>query len=140
MHSSNSACSSFKFKKSGNVPPNLTPFPLSFTLRYGTHSMDLHRALSGREKGVPTVVLAHQPRAASEAVMWNDVRLVLSGHTHAGQIFPWNIAIYLGNPFFVGLYEPLPGVFVYVSPGSMFYLIPFRHYRPEITHITLISS
>lgn len=102
--------------------------------------MDLHAALSGRQKGVPTVVLAHQPWAAVEAIMWNDVRLVLSGHTHAGQIFPAIIPIYFFNPFLVGLYEPRPGVFVYVNPGTLYYLVPFRHYRPEITAITLLSS
>ena len=51
--------------------------------------------------GVPTVVMAHQPKAAAEAIVLDDVRLVLAGHTHAGQIFPWNVAIYLGNPFLV---------------------------------------
>ena len=106
---------------------------------YGAHSMDLHTALSGRQKGIPTIVLAHQPWAATEAIMWNDVRLVLSGHTHAGQIFPWMIFAWVYNPYFVGLYEPRPGVFVYVSPGSLYYHVPFRHYRAEITHITLIS-
>ncbi len=103
--------------------------------------MDLHTALSGRKEGVPTIVLAHQPWAAVEAIMWNDVRLVLSGHTHGGQIFPAIPFIYLYNPFFVGLYEPRPSVFVHVSPGTVYYMLPFRHYyRPEITEITLISS
>ena len=112
--------------------------PLFTTLcSYGAHSMDLDAALSLRTEGTPTVVLAHQPRAALEAAQWSDVRLVLSGHTHAGQFFPWAIVSYLINPLFVGLYEPIPGVFVYVSPGSLFYLVPFRHYRPEITHFTL---
>ncbi len=101
--------------------------------------MDLHAALSGRQKGIPTIVLAHQPWAAVEAIMWEDVRLVLSGHTHAGQMFPTIIPVYLYNPFLVGLYEPQPGVFVYVSPGTLYYLVPFRHYRPELTCITLIS-
>ena len=102
--------------------------------------MDIHRALSGRSKHVPTIVLAHQPRAAAEAIYWNDVRLVLSGHTHAGQIFPFMIPVYLYNPFFVGLYEPLSHVYVYVSPGTHYYMLPYRHYRPEITHITLLTA
>lgn len=103
--------------------------------------MDLHSALSGRTKDIPTIVLAHQPKAAKEAIMWNDVRLVLSGHTHGGQVLPMFLHVYLFNPFFVGLYEPRPDVFVYVNPGSLYYLIPFRHiYKPEITHFTLISN
>lgn len=102
--------------------------------------MNIHSALSGRTQGVPTVVLAHQPRAAAEAIMWKDVRLVLSGHTHAGQILPAMPLVYLYNPFFVGLYEPRDNVFVYVNPGTVYYFLPFRHYRPEITVITLVSS
>ena len=109
------------------------------SLRYGSHSMDIHRALSGRTKGIPTIVLAHQPAAAAEAIEWEDVRLVLSGHTHAGQIFPLMIPIYLVNPFLAGLYEPYPKVFVYVNAGVNYFTVPFRHYRPEITHITLLS-
>lgn len=102
--------------------------------------MDLHRALSGRTNTVPTIVLAHQPKAAVEAIEWKDVRLVLSGHTHAGQVFPVMIGVYLYNPFFVGLYEPHTDVFVYVSPGVNYFTLPFRHYRPEITLLTLRSK
>ena len=74
--------------------------------------MDIHKALSGRTEKIPTIVLAHQPRAAAEAIHWNDVKLVLSGHTHAGQILPLMLPIYIYNPFFAGLYEPLPGTYV----------------------------
>lgn len=101
--------------------------------------MDLDAALSTRTKGIPTVVMAHQPSAALLTLEWSDVRLILAGHTHAGQFFPFAVAVYFINPFFVGLYEPRPGVFVYVSPGTVYYIVPFRHYRPEITHFTLIS-
>ena len=102
--------------------------------------MDIHAALSGRTKDIPTIVLAHQPRAAAEAIMWNDVRLVLSGHTHGGQFFPFMVTVYLFNPFFAGLYEPRENVYVYVSSGTLFYTVPFRHYRPEITYITIVSA
>ena len=108
--------------------------------RHGSHTMDIPAALTGRTKGVPTIVLAHQPRAAAKAIVWDDVRLVLSGHTHAGQFFPWMMVIYLVNPFFVGLYQPMPDVYVYVNPGTLYFMVPFRHYRPEITHITLFSA
>ena len=111
-----------------------------FFCSYGPHhAMDIDAALHSRTPGVPTVVMAHQPRAALETLGWSDVRLILAGHTHAGQFFPFSVFIYLLNPFFVGLYEPQPGVFVYVSPGTVYYVIPFRHYRPEITHFTLLS-
>lgn len=101
--------------------------------------MDLDAALKSRTQGTPTIVLAHQPKAALEAAQWSDVRLVLSGHTHAGQFFPSVTFVYFFNPLFVGLYEPSPGVFVYVNPGTLYYVVPFRHYRPEITYFTLQS-
>ena len=125
------------------LPPSLPLSPLSPppppSCSYGDHATDLNAALSSRTKGTPTIVLAHQPRAAMEAIQWSDVRLTLSGHTHGGQFFPYSVFVYFLNPLFVGLYEPSPGVFVYVSPGTLYYVIPFRHYRPEITYFTLQS-
>ena len=55
--------------------------------------MDIPAVLTGRTKDIPTIVLAHQPRAAAKAIVWDDVRLVLSGHTHGGQFFPWMMII-----------------------------------------------
>ncbi len=102
--------------------------------------MDIHQALSTRTKNIPTIVLAHQPKAAAEAIEWRDVNLILSGHTHAGQVLPFMLPVYLYNPFFVGLYQPYEGVFVYVSPGVNYFNLPLRHYRPGITYITLTTK
>ena len=100
----------------------------------------MKHALAGRDPGVPTIVLAHQPRAASEAIEWKDVHLVLCGHMHGGQMMPFTFSVYLFQPFFVGLYEPKPSVFVYVSPGTKYYLFPVRHwFYPEITLITIYN-
>jgi hypothetical protein len=46
---------------------------------------DLGRALSSRDAGVPTVLLAHDPALFPEAAR-AGVDLVLSGHTHGGQV------------------------------------------------------
>jgi predicted MPP superfamily phosphohydrolase len=46
---------------------------------------DLDRALSARPDGVPTILLAHDP-ADFPAAAARGVDLVLSGHTHGGQI------------------------------------------------------
>ena len=74
--------------------------------------MDLDAALSTRTKGIPTVVMAHQPSAALRTLDWSDVRLILSGHTHGGQFLSFCTGSLVYKTLsFVGLYEPRPGVF-----------------------------
>ena len=46
---------------------------------------DLEQTLAGRPEGVPTVLLAHYPESFSGAAA-RGVELVLSGHTHGGQL------------------------------------------------------
>eukprot|EP00062_Callorhinchus_milii_P021449 gi/632978180/ref/XP_007905764.1/ PREDICTED: transmembrane protein with metallophosphoesterase domain-like [Callorhinchus milii] len=106
-------------------------------LRYPGHGMDLEKALDGCSPTDAIVLLAHQPLAAKRALQTRpDISLILSGHTHAGQIFPLSIGAYLLNPFFVGLYKAGENSFIYVTPGTVFYGIPMRlGSRAEITEI-----
>ncbi|XP_076986012.1 transmembrane protein with metallophosphoesterase domain [Tamandua tetradactyla] len=108
-------------------------------LHYSGHGMDLVKALEGCSPDHTTVLLAHQPLAAKRALQARpDINLILSGHTHAGQIFPLNVAAYLLNPFFAGLYRVAQATFVYVSPGTAYYGIPMRlGSRAEITELLL---
>ncbi|MGH0162335.1 UNVERIFIED_CONTAM: hypothetical protein FKN15_049503 [Acipenser sinensis] len=103
--------------------------------------MDLEKALAGCSPDRAIVLLAHQPLAAKKALQARpDISLILSGHTHSGQIFPITIAAYLLNPFFSGLYKVGDRSFVYVTPGTMYYGIPMRiASRAEITEIILES-
>ncbi|XP_075403207.1 transmembrane protein with metallophosphoesterase domain [Tenrec ecaudatus] len=108
-------------------------------LHYSGHGMDLIKALEGCGPDHATILLAHQPLAAKRALQERpDINLILSGHTHAGQIFPLNVAAYLLNPFFAGLYRVAQTTFVYVSPGTAYYGIPMRlGSRAEITELIL---
>ncbi|XP_032987838.1 transmembrane protein with metallophosphoesterase domain [Rhinolophus ferrumequinum] len=108
-------------------------------LHYSGHGMDLVKALGGCSPDHTTILLAHQPLAAKRALQARpDINLILSGHTHAGQIFPLNVAAYLLNPFFAGLYQVAQTTFVYVSPGTAYYGIPMRlGSRAEITELIL---
>ncbi|XP_064642208.1 uncharacterized protein LOC135496679 isoform X1 [Lineus longissimus] len=36
--------------------------------------------------------------------LWNQSMIVLSGHTHGGQMFPGSILVYLVNTYYAGLY------------------------------------
>uniref|UniRef100_A0A671MIT1 Transmembrane protein with metallophosphoesterase domain n=1 Tax=Sinocyclocheilus anshuiensis TaxID=1608454 RepID=A0A671MIT1_9TELE len=108
-------------------------------LRYPGHGMDVEKALSGCSAESPIILLAHQPHAAKQALQQRpDISLVLSGHTHAGQLFPLTILAFLMNPFFCGLYRVSEHTMVYVTPGTSHYGIPMRiASRSEITNIIL---
>lgn len=102
------------------------------------HGSDLPKALAGREPDRACVLLAHQPRGI-ELANELGVDLQLSGHTHGGQIFPWNFAVRLQQPFVAGLHA-LSHAQLYVSCGTGYWGPPMRLGAPaEITEIELVA-
>lgn len=100
------------------------------------HGHDLRRALAGRDPTRELVLLAHQPKCAAEAAELG-VGLQLSGHTHGGQIFPWNFLVRLQQPFIAGLHR-LQDTWVYVNRGTGYWGPPMRLGIPaEITCLEL---
>ena len=61
------------------------------------------------------LLLIHKPSIWSE--VYNNVNLMLSGHTHNGQIFPFNLFVRIQFKFKYGLYNN-NNSFLYVSSGS----------------------
>ena len=61
------------------------------------HGADLDAALDGRDDAVPVVLLAHQPVQVEQA-RTAGVDLQLSGHTHGGQLWPFDYVIRLDQP------------------------------------------
>ncbi|GLY25790.1 metallophosphoesterase [Micromonospora sp. NBRC 101691] len=99
---------------------------------------DYAAALADRDTSRPVVLLAHQPVAALEASKF-DVDLQLSGHTHGGQIVPFNVAVRLEQPVVSGLGE-VDGTKVYVTNGAGFWGPPVRvGAEPQITLVELRS-
>ncbi len=100
----------------------------------------LDAALAGRDPERSLVLLAHQPRGVAEAVS-SGVELQLSGHTHGGQIFPWNLVVGAIYPYYKGLYhhrEGSRGGQVYVSCGAGYWGPPMRLGAPgEVAKIVL---
>lgn len=88
------------------------------------HGPDLEAALAGRDPDRAVVLLAHQPRIIREAAGLN-VDLVLSGHTHGGQIWPFSYLVYLQQPYVKGL-KRLDGTQLYLSSGTGFWGPPMR--------------
>ena len=102
------------------------------------HGPDLRKALKNRDPNRAVVLLAHQPRIMEEASR-NGVGLVLSGHTHGGQIWPFSYLVYLQQPYVRGLKER-GGTKLYLSSGTGFWGPPMRlGTTAEITLITLRS-
>jgi len=85
------------------------------------------------------ILLAHQPNSAKSAADAGfDVQI--SGHTHGGQFWPWNLFVGLFQPFTGGLYR-LKNLWIYVSRGTGYWGPPNRFGVPsEITRIRLVSA
>lgn len=100
---------------------------------------DVARALAGHDPSRPVVLLSHQPRAIYSAAQ-AGVALMLSGHTHGGQIWPFTYLVRLQQPFLEGLHR-VGWTQLYVSPGTGYWGPPMRlGTRGEITRITLVCE
>lgn len=85
-----------------------------------------------------SLLLAHQPRVVAK-IQQTQYDMVFLGHTHAGQFFPWTLAIHLAQPYVRGLYE-VGNMRLYVSPGTGYWGPPVRlGARPEVTKIVFHS-
>lgn len=100
---------------------------------------DPQAALAGAPDAAGTrVLLAHQPRSA-DAAERAGFDLQLSGHTHGGQFWPWNLFVPLQQPFTAGL-NRLRGLWVYTSRGTGYWGPPKRFGAPsEITRLRLVA-
>ena len=105
----------------------------------GGHGANLARALAGRDPARELVLLAHQPKQIHEAARLG-VGLMLSGHTHGGQIFPWQLLVKLDQPYIAGLAQH-EDTHIYVSRGTGFWGPPMRVAAPaEIALIELSAT
>ncbi len=100
-----------------------------------SHMPDLNKALHNTQNA-PTILLAHQPRFIQE--IQNGVDLVLSGHTHGGQIYPFKFLVQLQQPYISGLHQHNDKMQIYVNKGTGFWGPPMRlGASSEITEILL---
>jgi predicted MPP superfamily phosphohydrolase len=104
------------------------------------HKSDPQLAAAGAPDDVAVkVLLAHQPRSAPAAAD-AGFDLQLSGHTHGGQFFPWNLFVPLQQPFVAGL-NRVRSLWVYTSRGTGYWGPPKRFGAPsEITLVRLVPA
>jgi predicted MPP superfamily phosphohydrolase len=102
------------------------------------HGADLDAALDGRNDATPVVLLAHQPVMVDRAAA-AGVDLQLSGHTHGGQLWPFDYAIRLDQPSVEGLSRH-GDTQLYVTRGAGYWGPSMRiGARPEVTVVELRS-
>jgi predicted MPP superfamily phosphohydrolase len=103
----------------------------------GGHRADHAAALAGADTDLPVLLLAHQPKQIDDAVA-HGVDLQISGHTHGGQMWPFNYLVRLDQPTVAGLSRHGERTRLYTSRGTGFWGPPFRIFAPsEITVLTL---
>jgi len=103
------------------------------------HASNPAAALAGAPESDVKVLLAHQPGSAF-AARAAGFDLQLSGHTHGGQYFPFNLVVRLFQPFVAGLHR-LEQMWLYVSRGTGYWGPPIRLGAPsEITQIQLTRA
>lgn len=105
--------------------------------RLGKLRPSLPEAMDQVDAAAAVLVLAHQPKLADRFVP-ETFDLMLSGHTHGGQIFPFGLLVRLDQPYLRGLYRHDKRARVYVSAGTGYWGPPLRMFAPsEIALITL---
>lgn len=113
---------------------------------YGAEDPSMHRQgklpkITAADKDKFSIFLIHTPiRPEKTAEQGYD--LMLSGHTHGGQIFPFNFLVLLAYPWQTGrLHCVNEKMRLYISPGTGFWGPPFRVLaRPEVTLIKIIGN
>jgi len=105
----------------------------------GPAEADLEAALAGVGEDAAVVLLQHAPEAEARAAA-AGVGLMLNGHTHGGQLWPFHYLVQRVYPHLAGVYR-VNGMTQVVSRGSGQWGPPMRFLAPsEIYLITLRSG
>lgn len=96
-------------------------------------------AVDAAPSGLPIVLLSHQPIALQIAAS-AGVDLMLCGHTHGGQVFPFHIVSRLAYGVLTGVHR-IGDMTLVISNGAGFWGPPMRIFAPpDVVLLTLRSS
>ncbi|TLD80619.1 metallophosphoesterase [Helicobacter sp. MIT 11-5569] len=125
----------------GETKINLAGVYDLFGRRINALEPNLEETLKSRIPQSPLILLAHQPKFAFEVKEEHHVDLILSGHTHGGQIFPFSLLVKLEHPYLKGLYQHSKNTQIYVNRGTGFWGPPMRFLtRAEITYFEFVEA
>lgn len=106
--------------------------------QFGLPGRAVEKALANRPPGA-TIFLSHTPWQANTAVA-AGAGLMLSGHTHGGQIWPFDYLVKLSYPQLVGRYQ-VGGMPLIVGRGAGTWGPRMRLWRPsEIVRVRLRTA
>ena len=101
--------------------------------------VDEDEALGSRRSSLFTILLKHRPAVQTGSVGRFDLQL--SGHSHGGQVFPFQLFVRMFHPVLFGLRQLDQGSQVYVSRGAGTWGPPLRVLAPpEVTLILLTPA
>lgn len=121
---------------------DFSDFTLSGTLdlaakRLGFKESNIEKIKTQINQEKVNILITHQPKYVKTYDV-SGFDLILSGHTHAGQIFPFSLLVYLEQGFVYGLYKLSKDSLLYVSSGAGFWGPAVRFLAPsEIALIRL---
>lgn len=102
-------------------------------------SVFIDKALAGHPPGSAVILVSHTPWNADTAAR-DGAGLMLSGHTHGGQIWPFHYFVRWTYPLFSGRYD-VGGMTVIVGRGAGLWGPRMRLWQPgEIVRVTLRSQ
>lgn len=100
------------------------------------HVIDIEKAKSIDPSCDFNILLAHRPDIADHSHQYG-YHLQLSGHTHGGQSFPFNIVVAMVQKYLSGFYQ-VQNMGLYVNQGTGYWGPPIRLFVPsEVSIISL---
>ncbi len=106
--------------------------------RFGELPPDYERPFQQLDNNKPCIVLSHQPKSIERLNNGQRCDLMLSGHTHGGQIFPFGLLVMVDQPYLSGLHQHDADKQIFVSRGTGYWGPPLRILAPsEISRIVI---